>query len=81
MQCGEWYIMTNEITSVPKIVDRWPSRSCLAKDLGVDPIVVARWVSRNSIPAKYHFKIVNCAKRRGLKLRFEDLARAHSSLA
>lgn len=71
--------MDGNITRVSELIDRWPSRGELAKDADVQLIVVQRWAARGSIPAKYHFRIMKSAKRRGLKVDFEDMARAHSS--
>lgn len=53
----------------------------LAAELGLERIVVYRWVKRDSIPARYHFAIIKSAEQRQFDLSFEDIARVHAQEA
>lgn len=58
------------------ILKKWPSAPQLAKDVGRPKGTVANWIGRNSIPVKHWPAVVAAAKKRGIKVSLEDLARA-----
>ena len=61
-----------------EIIALWPSRADLAADCGVDLSAVHAWVKRRRIAAEHDVSLVSAAKRRGIKLSFEDLAHARA---
>lgn len=69
---------TNIPTTVRELVDLWPSRLEVADDIDASVAQVHKWVQHNSIPAKYHWKIVTAAKTRKFALTAEDMLRLHS---
>jgi hypothetical protein len=58
------------------IFNLWPSMAALARDIGEREGAVRAWKRRGSIPAARHADGVDAARRRGLPLSFERLARA-----
>lgn len=62
-----------------EIIDIWPSRAALARDLGLKPVVVQRWYARNSIPPRYDMRILMAAKGKGKTLSLYDFASARTS--
>ena len=57
------------------IISLWPSRADLAADCGLDLSAVHSWVKRRRIAAEHDVALVAAARRRGLALTYEDLAR------
>jgi hypothetical protein len=60
------------------IIDRWPSRAEMAKDVGRPVIVVHRWWQRSSIPAKYDTRLLDAASARNIPLNWRELMDARS---
>jgi hypothetical protein len=56
------------------VIDLWPSKAQLARDIGCAESRVQKWSVRNSIPAEWWLRLINAAHRRGYKVSFEDLA-------
>lgn len=56
------------------ILARWPSRSDVAADAGVDLYAVHRWHQRNRIPARHYLRLTDAAEKRGLTVTLEELA-------
>lgn len=61
-------------SDVNTLLDLWPSRLELARDLGVPSVTVRMWAWRGSIPAEHDVAIVNSARMRNLPVTFELLA-------
>lgn len=59
-----------------KIFRIWPSMAELAADIEAPYSTVAAWRRRGRIPAARDWAVIEAACRRGVKLTFEDLARA-----
>lgn len=53
----------------------WPSIADLAKDLGKPYPTVAAWHQRKSIPGRYDLELLECARKRGINLTLEEIAR------
>ena len=71
-----------EISTIPDLIDLWPSRRELADDCSTaeDAVTVDRvhkWAKAHSIPAKYHLRIVQASARRGFPVTAMCLARLH----
>jgi hypothetical protein len=60
------------------IIRLWPNQQEMADDLGIKMPTVAAWSRRNRISAKFHFAIVEAAKRRGYALDYKDVVEAHA---
>ncbi len=60
------------------IISRWPSRIGLAADTDRKLTTINSWWRRNSIPGDRDVALVDAARRRGLFLTFEDLARSRA---
>ena len=56
-----------KFTDHRSIIDQWPSRAELAKDMGVSYDSTKKWRQRNSIPADYWLKIVRHAIKRDIR--------------
>ena len=56
----------------------WPTRAALAQDVGVSTDAVHKWAQTNSIPAKYHFAVIQSAQRRGIEIDAMKLAEMHA---
>jgi hypothetical protein len=67
------------ITDVPSLIALWPGPSVLARDVGVSNGVVNQWRRRNSIPSKYHIRVVRAAESRGLGIDAHKLAELHAA--
>ena len=61
------------------ILNRWPSRSALASDVGAKLIAVHRWHQRSSIPAKYDSTLLDAASARNIPLNWRELMDARSA--
>lgn len=66
---------------VAAILSQWPARQSIADDLGIELIVVHRWVQRGSIPPKYWLGLLQSAARREIPVTADDLVIAHSESA
>ena len=60
------------------ILDMWPTRADVARDIGYPYVTVRAWGNRDSIPGAADVPLVDVAKRRGLFLTFEMLARSRA---
>ncbi|HCZ00155.1 MAG: hypothetical protein A3D16_12250 [Rhodobacterales bacterium RIFCSPHIGHO2_02_FULL_62_130] len=66
-----------EISSIKLLIDRWPNRKDLAADIGVSPDRVHKWAQTESIPARFHARILRAASLREISISAEDLVRLH----
>jgi hypothetical protein len=48
--------------SFQQIIDLWPSRAALARDMGVSYCRARQWYDRNRIPAEYWIDLVESAE-------------------
>lgn len=62
-----------------EIIGLWPSPRALAEDIGQGVDGVYKWHQRGRIPAVHDAAIVEAARRRGIALDFERLARARAA--
>jgi hypothetical protein len=74
----------SNIETVADILRLWPSRPALADDITEDGDAVTagrihKWARSESIPSRYHGRILRAAQRRGYALSPEDLVRAHDA--
>ncbi len=67
MYCGGMGIRT--------IIGRWPSRKVMAADIGKTAATVNLWVHRGNIPAEFDVELMAAAKKRGVFLSYEELAK------
>jgi hypothetical protein len=67
------------LTPTQEILDRWPTRSAISKDLGVNLDVVSHWYGRSSIPAKHFMALMVSARRRKIRLSIRELVEAKGS--
>jgi hypothetical protein len=66
--------------SVADIIDKWPSQTELASDLGKKPNTVSKWRQRGRIPSEEWLPMCVAARKRQINLDVNTLARiAHSS--
>ena len=63
------------------ILDLWPTRADVARDISYPDVTVRAWGNRDSIPGVADVALVNAAKRRGFTLTFEMLARSRAAAA
>lgn len=68
----------NHTPTAQGIISRWPSRREMAHDADVQMVTVHRWFARDSIPGEYDIALLGAARRRGIDLTLEDLARARA---
>ena len=61
-----------------EILARWPRVSDVAADVGVTDKAVMHWRRRQRIPADHFEALVAAAKRRGIALTYEELARSRA---
>lgn len=52
----------------PEVIDLWPSINEFAAEMGVHINTVRNWHTRGRIPAKYWTGIIECAKRREIRI-------------
>lgn len=69
--------MENKPTA-SEILSRWPSLKAVAADVGKPFIVVYRWKTRNSIPAKYDMCLIEGASARNITLNWRELMQSRS---
>lgn len=62
-----------------KVFRIWPNAAELARALGENPVTVRSWRNRGSIPADRDLLLVEAAKRKGVSLTLEDLARERAA--
>lgn len=67
------------MSMIRQIIDLWPSRSELARDIGVEPSTVRQWYHRGSIPSDYWSPIAESAEERRIPVWIESLARASAA--
>jgi len=60
--------------SFKDIINRWPSPSVLAKDLGLPAGHVIKWRSRNNIPSKHWAALMRVKTKRRVKLTLAEMA-------
>tara|TARA_A100001391_G_scaffold72721_1_gene46627 strand:- start:83 stop:322 length:240 start_codon:yes stop_codon:yes gene_type:complete len=65
------------MSHVRNILTRWPRRQDIVDDIGVPYTTVASWIAAGSVPAHRHVDLVESARKRGIALTHEELARAH----
>ncbi len=58
------------------IINKWASRSELAKDLDVKGSRVDKWYLRNSIPSEFWNDIILSAKKRNIAINHMDIIKA-----
>ncbi len=63
------------------ILDLWPTRAELAREINEAPVTVRQWGRNNSIPGKADVALVTSAMGRGIALTYEDLARSRATVA
>lgn len=61
-----------------EIIGRWPSRHILAEDTGREYVTINSWYMRNRIPGDVDVDLVSAARKRRIKLTYEELARARA---
>ncbi len=68
----------HEMKTARDILDLWPTRAEVARDIGYPDVTVRAWGNRNRIASAADVALVNAAKRRGFDLTFEELARSRA---
>lgn len=66
-----------KIATIKQLIDLWPARKDLAKDVGVETDRVHGWAKAGSIPAKFHMLVCESANRRSYPVSAELLDRLH----
>ncbi|WP_146592530.1 hypothetical protein [Puniceibacterium confluentis] len=56
----------DKISTIRDLVALWPSRQIFAQDLDVPVVRVHKWITANSIPAKYQKYVLDSASARAL---------------
>lgn len=59
-----------------RIFTIWPTIAEFAREIGEKPVTVSLWKQRGSIPGNRDVAIVEAAKKRGVTVTYEELARA-----
>ena len=74
----------DEISSIRDLVNLWPTRADLAKDvnlafptLGVTTAQVHKWAEKGSIPSKYHFPVLQAGRQRGFDVSADLIVMLH----
>ena len=77
-----------EIASIRDLVNLWPTRAELARDVAaVAPDIclsvaqVHKWAEKQSIPARYHHPVLRAAQRRGFAVTADRIAELHAPVA
>lgn len=75
----------DEISSIRDLVGCWPSRAAMVADVNAvlaAPAVtihqINKWAEKCSIPAKYHWPVIEAGTRRGYPLTAEMIVRLHA---
>lgn len=65
------------VKTFQEAIDLWPTPapSTLAADVGASVHRVRKWRARNSVPGEWWQPMIECARRRGILLSIDDLAR------
>lgn len=66
-----------QIPTVRHLIDLWPTRKVLAEDVAATKERVDKWAQTESIPAKFHARIIRSAATRGFPVTADDLVRLH----
>ena len=76
-----------EISCIKDVINMWPNRAALAKDINnclpnasrhVSVARVHKWAQIGAIPAAYHHHVIVAASRRGFDLTAEIIVRLHA---
>ena len=74
----------DKISSIRDLINLWPTRNDLAKDLmvicaalKVTMAQVHKWAESDSIPAKYHNAVLKAARNRGFAITAEQIVILH----
>jgi hypothetical protein len=67
LSTDKWSGMLPHMTTYTEIIDRWPSLSSYAEDIGVRYGTAQVMRYRGSIPARYWKRVVAAAARRGIE--------------
>ena len=74
----------DKISSIRDLINLWPTRTEMAKDLMVICAVVRvttaqvhKWAESDSIPAKYHNAVLKAAQHRGFAITAEQIVILH----
>ncbi|HMO73135.1 MAG TPA: hypothetical protein PKC84_16095 [Paracoccaceae bacterium] len=67
--------------TVREIIDLWPTRRDLARDVGTTEARVHRWAARNSIPARFHAGVLRAGRLRAFGVTADELVAAHDGVA
>jgi len=74
----------SKIETIPDVINLWPRRADLAADLSgicadrsVSVAQVHKWAASESIPARFHFSLIQAAAQRGYPVTADLLAQAH----
>jgi len=65
------------ISTVRDLVALWPSRLDFAVEINVPVDRVHKWITSDSIPAKHHQTILDCAEGHSLPVSASDLVAIH----
>lgn len=77
----------DELSTIRDLVNLWPRRADLARDLSdllpdaQDSVSVAqvhKWAQHGAIPARYHHAILQAARKREIALSAEQLVQMHA---
>lgn len=60
--------------TIKELIEACGGTAALAAVLGCRPHAVAMWPSNGAVPAKYHWKVYQHAKARGIQITMEDLS-------
>ena len=66
--------------TVREIVDRFGGQSALAREIEKRPSTVAYWVKSDSIPTKWHRRLLDVAMQKGIDLGPSDLIGGHADV-
>ncbi len=61
--------------SFSDIIKSWPLVRCFAEEVGVTTGLASAWNQRDSIPSWHWVAVIEAARRRGLAISLDDLAR------
>ena len=65
------------IITIKSLIDLWPNRKDLADEISVSVDRVHKWAQTDSIPARFHARILRAAEARGFCVSADDLVRLH----
>ena len=64
----------DSVDNYREIISQWPTKTALARDLGITPNQVVLWAKRDSIHPRWWLALCEAAKARGLACSLELLA-------